>query len=476
MPEARYLAFVEYAGISARRQGVNGLHVHVGMPDRGDVLPRARGSAALAARRAGALGQLAVPVGRGDRARLQPRAEILAQLPRSGAPPAFRDSREWVAFVDRLRRGSALIPDYTMLWWDVRPHPRFGTLEVRMPDQPTVARRAPRAWSRWCRRSACAAADGRRPPYDPPAAALYQQNRWAALRSGLDAELCTPTATGRAGAGARGGARRACAGRVELGSTRCSRARPRPQEAERQLEIGRARRARGADGRDRRAHARLDRSARADGHAPGHRHPLRALREPPRGRPARRGGPRRREREPHGPGHADWDDERDRPRDARRRPLARGLPRARSSSCCGLRGDPGESRASSAGRRVVRRAVATWRAALGGRADAVEVRSTPAGSSASVVAVALRPVAARTGRSAAPPPARRAVAVHLRRVVDDVLRTASSRPLAPRRLRERERQRVLRLAQHARARRSGSHRCARTTCPMHLSSLTEMTS
>src|SRR4029077_18351679 len=33
VPEARYQAFVKYAGISARRQGVNGLHVHVGMPD-----------------------------------------------------------------------------------------------------------------------------------------------------------------------------------------------------------------------------------------------------------------------------------------------------------------------------------------------------------------------------------------------------------------------------------------------------------
>ena len=34
------------------------------------------------------------------------------------------------------------IDDYTRLWWDVRPHPRFGTLEIRMPDQPTAVERA----------------------------------------------------------------------------------------------------------------------------------------------------------------------------------------------------------------------------------------------------------------------------------------------------------------------------------------------
>ena len=106
VPEARYLAFVEYAGISARRQGVNGLHVHVGMPDRGHLLPRARGRAALAARRAGVSANS--PYLSGEETGLaSTRAEILAQLPRSGAPPAFRDFAEWEAFVDRLVGGGA---------------------------------------------------------------------------------------------------------------------------------------------------------------------------------------------------------------------------------------------------------------------------------------------------------------------------------------------------------------------------------
>ncbi|HEU5213666.1 MAG TPA: YbdK family carboxylate-amine ligase [Gaiellaceae bacterium] len=187
--EERYLAFVEYAGVSARRQGVNGLHVHVGMPDAQTcfhaleaVLPWLPVVLALSANS---------PYLSGEETGLASnRAEVLAQLPRSGAPPAFRDYEEWVAFVDRLV-ALGVIPDYTMLWWDIRPHPRFGTLEVRMPDQPTDPAASANLVA-LVRALCVAAAEGEAPRYDPPARALYQQNRWAALRAGLDAVLVHP--------------------------------------------------------------------------------------------------------------------------------------------------------------------------------------------------------------------------------------------------------------------------------------------
>src|SRR4051812_19195901 len=180
VPEPRYLAFVEYAGVSARRQGVNGLHVHVGMPDA-DTCFRAL---------EGALPWLPVvlalsvnsPYLSGEETGLMSnRAEVLAQLPRSGAPPAFRDLAGWEAFVERLV-GLALIPDYTMLWWDIRPHPRFGTLEIRMPDQPTASTQSA-GFVALIQALCMTAARGEPRAYDPPARALYQQNRWAALRS-----------------------------------------------------------------------------------------------------------------------------------------------------------------------------------------------------------------------------------------------------------------------------------------------------
>ena len=65
------------------------------------------------------------------------RAEVLAQLPRAGAPPVFGSYGEWEAFVERFVR-LGLADGYTRFWWDIRPHPRFGTLEIRAPDQPTA--------------------------------------------------------------------------------------------------------------------------------------------------------------------------------------------------------------------------------------------------------------------------------------------------------------------------------------------------
>ena len=65
---------------------------------------------------------------------------MLGFLPRHGAPPAFRDYAEWERFIERMA-ATGLANDYTSFWWDVRPHPRFGTLEVRAPDQATALER-----------------------------------------------------------------------------------------------------------------------------------------------------------------------------------------------------------------------------------------------------------------------------------------------------------------------------------------------
>ena len=187
--EPRYRKMVDYAGPSARRQGVNGLHVHVGMPD-GDscvrvlerVLPWLPVVLALSANSPYLAGE---PTGM-----LSTRAELLALLPRSGAPPRFDSFAGWQAFVDELV-AVGLIQEYTALWWDVRPHPRFGTLEFRIADQPTDANRA-------CAyvallQALCAAAL-EEPGADPRPGerAIYQQNRWAAARFGPRAELIHP--------------------------------------------------------------------------------------------------------------------------------------------------------------------------------------------------------------------------------------------------------------------------------------------
>lgn len=185
----RYRDFVSWAGVSARRQGVNGLHVHVGMPSAEacfhaleGVLPWLPVVLALSANSPYLAGE--------ETGLASNRAEILAQLPRSGAPPAFASYEDWEVFAERLVR-LGLAPDYTAIWWDVRPHPRFGTLEVRTPDQPTELARTG-AFAALLQALCVAVLREPRRPHDPAGRGLYAHNRWAALRFGSQARLVHP--------------------------------------------------------------------------------------------------------------------------------------------------------------------------------------------------------------------------------------------------------------------------------------------
>ena len=188
-PEERYRDFVEYAGPTARRQGVSGLHVHVGMPSADDcfrvletILPWLPLVLALSANSPYLAGE--------ETGMMSVRAEVLGLLPRAGAPPPVRSYAEWEAFVDRMV-ATGLASTYTSFWWDVRLHPQFGTLEIRAPDQPTSLERT-RAFVRLLH-ELCAWALGAPPrPYDPAERGVYEQNRWAASRFGPHGKLIHP--------------------------------------------------------------------------------------------------------------------------------------------------------------------------------------------------------------------------------------------------------------------------------------------
>jgi glutamate---cysteine ligase / carboxylate-amine ligase len=192
MQEKRYLQMVQNLGHVAQRQGVNGLHVHVGVSSAEHcwerleaVVPWLPVVLAVSANSPFVDGE--------STGMLSNRASILAELPRGGAPPAFAGYEAWEAWVERLVR-LGVMADYTRIWWDVRPHPRLGTIEIRVADQPTALART--ALLVGLIRDLVADA----PPGDAPRAD-YLQNRWAAARAGLDATLIHPdgerTATAR---------------------------------------------------------------------------------------------------------------------------------------------------------------------------------------------------------------------------------------------------------------------------------------
>ncbi|HSD28438.1 MAG TPA: YbdK family carboxylate-amine ligase [Vicinamibacteria bacterium] len=177
--------FAEYAGPSALRQHCAGLHVHVGVAGPEDcmgrleaVLPWLPFVLALSANS---------PYAEGAETGLaSTRAELLALLPRAGAPPAFAGYGEFVGFAELLVE-LGLADDLMRLWWDARPHPRLGTLEIRAPDQPTRLATT-QALAEVCH-ALVAEAD---PDAEPADRGLYAQNRWAAARFGARSGLVHP--------------------------------------------------------------------------------------------------------------------------------------------------------------------------------------------------------------------------------------------------------------------------------------------
>jgi carboxylate-amine ligase len=64
------------------------------------------------------------------------RQMVFAAFPRSGPPPRFKDYADYAEVVGQLER-TGCIADYTHIWWDIRPHPRLGTIEMRVCDAVT---------------------------------------------------------------------------------------------------------------------------------------------------------------------------------------------------------------------------------------------------------------------------------------------------------------------------------------------------
>jgi carboxylate-amine ligase len=125
----------EFAGVL--RTPTAAFQVHVGMPDEASLIAAYRGIRNnLAVLRA--LGASS-PYWHGrDSGLASARAAIVRSYPRVGVPPQLRCYEEYEAVVHE-EMSAAEVPDYTYVCWEVRPHPRFGTLEVRVMDaQPSM--------------------------------------------------------------------------------------------------------------------------------------------------------------------------------------------------------------------------------------------------------------------------------------------------------------------------------------------------
>jgi carboxylate-amine ligase len=184
----RYRALVDQMQYVARRELIFGLHVHVAVDDPDKAINVVNGILvdlplllALSA---------SSPFWRGEPTGLASSRQIVfSAFPRSGPPPRFRDYEDYAAVVGQLER-TGCIADYTHIWWDIRPHPKWGTVEVRICDAVTRLEDAV-AIAAYCQAvvkllSERFEAGNAIPTYHR---ILTSENKWLAARYGLEAPV-----------------------------------------------------------------------------------------------------------------------------------------------------------------------------------------------------------------------------------------------------------------------------------------------
>jgi glutamate---cysteine ligase / carboxylate-amine ligase len=191
----RYRHLVDQLQYVARRELIFGMHVHVAVDDPEKAVQVVNGllthlSSLLAL-------SASSPFWRGELTGLDSsRQMVFAAFPRSGPPPRFRDYADYAEVVGQLEK-TGCIADYTHIWWDIRLHPRYGTVEIRICDAVSRIEDAV-ALAAFCQAlvklySERFDAGEEIPSYHR---ILTSENKWLAARYGLEAPVMD-LATGR---------------------------------------------------------------------------------------------------------------------------------------------------------------------------------------------------------------------------------------------------------------------------------------
>ncbi len=187
-PDPRYHALIESMQWPARRLLICGMHVHVGVRD-GEraifIINELQRSLPLFL----ALSSSSPYFEGEDSGLASARSKVFESLPTAGLPPQLSDWVDFEAFMSTLI-DSECISSIREVWWDLRPHPDFGTIEFRMCDATPTLREASalaglaQALVAWCDEQLDT---GVLPP--PPREWTVRENRWLAGRYGIDARL-----------------------------------------------------------------------------------------------------------------------------------------------------------------------------------------------------------------------------------------------------------------------------------------------
>jgi len=191
----RYRNLVDQMQYVARRELIFGMHVHVAVDDAEKAIQVVNGLLVhvpmLLALSANS------PFWRGEATGLSSsRQMVFAAFPRSGPPPRFASYAEYAEVVGQLEK-TGCIADYTHIWWDIRLHPRLGTIEIRICDAVTRVEEAV-ALTAYCQALVKHFCERYERGEEIPSyhRILTTENKWLAARYGLEAPVMD-LATGR---------------------------------------------------------------------------------------------------------------------------------------------------------------------------------------------------------------------------------------------------------------------------------------
>jgi glutamate---cysteine ligase / carboxylate-amine ligase len=184
----RYRDLIAGLQFVARQEIIFGIHVHVGLDDPNKAVHVTNGMRVhvpiLLALSANS------PFWRGQSTGLQStRTPIFRAFPRVGIPPRYEDFDDWTRRIEFMTTAK-VIRDYTYLWYDVRPHPNFGTVEIRAMDSQTRVEHTLalaaliQAMVKELAEHYEAGKSLSRYPYE-----MLDENKWLAARHGLEGEL-----------------------------------------------------------------------------------------------------------------------------------------------------------------------------------------------------------------------------------------------------------------------------------------------
>ena len=189
-PIARYAELVEQMQWLARRIQTFGVHVHVGLRDGNKAIPVINALAAYLPHFLALTASSPFWSGQ-DTGLASTRAIIFGDLPTAGPPHRLSNWAEFEEYMDTLLRART-IRSIKEVWWDIRPHPDLGTVEIRMFDGLPTAREVGMvaALSQSLVQLFDAQLD-RGYQLPSPSSWVVRDNKWRATRYGLDATVIT---------------------------------------------------------------------------------------------------------------------------------------------------------------------------------------------------------------------------------------------------------------------------------------------